>query len=122
MQEFVFGGEVPPKKSLQRIAGNRIRKNERVSEYEEMVADELIAQGAKKIEEPIAVHFTFHVKRDRDIDGSITTLFDAMQYGGLYENDKEICLVKAVKVICGKDEHPHTVVRVGAYGGAPELH
>ena len=114
MKSFIFCGEVPSKKnSYTRGRGGRVYKAQRVVDYEEQVADELLEQKVKEIKGPMAVSIEIGHKKRKDLDNVVTTLLDAMQYGGLYEDDNEIIAIQAKKRLCKKEEAPFAHVTIG---------
>lgn len=106
-QTFTIRGEVPAKKNLQRafVVGTHvaIRKHERVVSYEELVWGEVKQQGVKRMEGNLKLDLTVHYFRNRDVDGSLTTIMDALQDAGVYDNDSQIieAHVRKLKVTPG---------------------
>ena len=117
IQTLKLPGEVPAKKNKQRaihMAGNRIGilKADVVRDYEEMVWVEVIGQKIKKIEGPIRLTMELVYRRNRDIDGSLTTIMDCLQFAGVYDNDMSITEIECTKRPANKGEIPHAMITV----------
>lgn len=114
MQEFTFPGSIPSKKNTQRIGRHGgIYKIEKVRQYEQDIAAELMVQKAKPIEGKMIVYLEIVYDRDKDLDNSEGTLYDALQYGGLYKNDIDIVEKHVKKRKCKSGEKPYAQVIIG---------
>lgn len=108
-------GEVPAKKNKQRaihMPGNRIGilKADVVRDYEEMVSVEVIGQKIKRIEGPITLDMLLVYRRNRDVDGALTTVMDCLQIAGVYDNDMSIVEANTRKRPANKGEIPHALI------------
>lgn len=117
IQKIYLPGEVPAKKNRQRaihMSGNRIGilKADVVRDYEEMVDIEVIGQKIKRVEGPMILTMELVYRRNRDIDGSLTTIMDCLQFAGVYDNDIDITQVKCKKRPANKGEIPHAQITI----------
>jgi len=123
IQTLTFLGSVPTKKNKYRIRadGRGFYKPPVVKEFEKMVEQELMAQGARAISGPIHVSLLLVFgKYEPDLDGSLTTLLDAMQDGGLFENDRNVMRIHDCEKrasISDREDPPRAVITIGAYEG-----
>lgn len=124
MQTLTFKGTVPTKKNKQRIGISPngrplIYKPKSVKEFEQMVADEILVQRGKFIDGPLQVglYLVYDSKAEPDLDGSLTTLLDAMQDAGLFNNDRNVrkILECEKRVSAGTDDPPRAIVTIGRY-------
>lgn len=114
-QTIRLPGEVPAKKNRQRaihMPGNRIGilKADVVRDYEEMCAIEVIGQKLKRMEGPLTMHVELVYRRNRDVDGALTTIMDCLQFAGVYDNDMSIITATVTKRQAGKGEICHAQV------------
>lgn len=115
IQTIRLPGEVPAKKNRQRaihMPGNRIGilKADVVRDYEEMTHIEVIGQKIKRIEGPIVLKMELVYRRNRDVDGALTTIMDCLQFAGVYDNDMSIVDAQVTKRPANKGEIPHAVI------------
>lgn len=120
-QTIRLPGEVPAKKNRQRaihMPGNRIGilKADVVRDYEEMVWVEIIGQKIKHMEGPITLDMELVYKRNRDVDGALTTIMDCLQFAGVYDNDMNIEDARVTKRKAGPGEIPHALVTLEERG------
>lgn len=125
MQTFIFPGNFGSKKNKNRAALSKtgkvfVYKTKATKSIEKMVEDELRAHGARRIEGPMQVDsfiLVYDHKHEPDIDGALTTLLDAMQDAGLYDNDKMLIRVKEMekRVSTSKEDYPRAIVTIGKY-------
>lgn len=104
-QTITISGEVPVKKNSYRTnSRGGLYKPKKITDFEELVAGEILAHGLRKIPDECDIKFSgqFFIKRDKDLDGMITSVMDALQDGGVYKDDKKVvqferCFKKIVK-------------------------
>jgi len=93
--EFILIGEVPSKKNFWKIGRNRygqayIYQANKVSKWTHdngLLLKSLYKE--KPIENDVRISAEFHIKRDKDLDNMLGTLFDLIQ-GILIKDDKQI--------------------------------
>lgn len=113
IQIFTFQGEIPPKKNKYRVGkGGRFYKPSDVNDFATQVGWGLKAQKAKLMKGKVRVFVQIFMKRDRDIDNCLGAVFDAIQEGGLIENDKMIVAVEAEKHKVASGIPPHWLLSV----------
>lgn len=116
MFEITILGEIPSKKNRQRIsARGGIYKAKDAREFEAMVAKEVLVSRAKEITGPMSIKIQVYTKRQGDLDNQITSLLDALQYAGLYKNDREITEIHARKNMLGKGGLARAVVEITSW-------
>lgn len=107
-------GIIPVKKNKQRISRyGGIYKDPDVVSYETSLGFQAYAQGAR----PITGHFElwaeFHIRKNKDLDGVLTTLLDSLQIAGLIENDKLLRRVTGLeKIDLAKGVEEHVTYRI----------
>lgn len=75
--------------------------------YRETVIAMLAAAGAERLSGKLAVHLILHPpdQRRRDLDNAPKALLDALQHGGLYQDDSQIDLLiirRGLQIIGGQ--------------------
>ena len=105
-----ISGEVPSKKNSYRFGSRGIFKPPEVTEFEKMVADEILAQKARKyLSGPLYVQIVIKTASTGDLDNKVTTLLDAIQYGVMIKNDRDVVRILADKVRCARSAVGSTV-------------
>ena len=122
LQTFIFPGDVPTKKNKyvigeNRLGGKMLYKPKTVTSFEKLVAQVIMVQRGKRIEGPMKMSLTLvhSAKAEPDLDGTITTVLDAMQDAGLFDNDKEIKQILACekRQTTGPKDLPRVEVTIG---------
>ena len=94
-------GEVPSKKNSYRYGRYGLYKPKNITDFEQMVADEISAQKCRRhMEGVLSVKITIYTARNGDLDNRVTTLLDAIQYGGLIKNDRDVKHITADEFPC----------------------
>lgn len=110
MQSVTIHGEIPVKKNSYRIAGNRLVKPAEIKAFEQLVATAVL--GMKAVRGKFEFDVELVVAKDRDLDGAVTTLLDALQDAGLYENDAKCVRISAEKKYADDPKLTGAVVRI----------
>ena len=97
-QTISISGEVPVKKNSYQIGKNGgLYKPKKITDFEELVSGELLAQKIKAIPDDAEITIesaVFYIKRDKDLDGMMTTVLDALQDGGMFKNDSKVMRIR----------------------------
>jgi Holliday junction resolvase RusA-like endonuclease len=123
MQTFTFYGDVPTKKNRQRIGLSRsgrplIYKPEAVKAFEQKVQDEVLVRRGREILGDMQVSVTLiYGKHEPDLDGTITTVLDALQDAGLFANDAKVTRIhdcEKRRSTSANDDPPRVIVTIGS--------
>jgi len=87
--EFIIPILPPTDNHLYGQTGHRRFMYKQGRDWKEEVSLLARAQNPKLIEGDVRAEITFYLKRERDIQGSLKVLFDALE-GIIYNNDKQI--------------------------------
>lgn len=110
MIKLTLTGEVPTKKNNYRISKNGgFYKPKKITDWTEYALWEIKKQKIPKIAGKLTVRIIFYMKRDRDIDNAITSIFDLLQESGVIDNDKNIFSIEAIKQ---KTNEPKTEIQI----------
>ncbi len=92
MQVVTLTGEIPSKKNSYQPAANGGRfKPKKITDFEEMVAKEVMAQAIREVLGQFTIEIEIYTKDNRrDIDNQATTIIDSLQDAGVYANDREM--------------------------------
>ena len=126
MQTFeILTDRVPTKKNRQRIGVSKstgrplIYKPKVVKAFETDIREALLVQRGRRIEGPMEFSMTlvYGSGTEPDLDGTITTVLDALQDGGLFDNDREIMRIYDCekRPSSGKEDPPRVIVTIGNY-------
>lgn len=123
VQTLTIPGAIPTKKNKYRVRGDGkgFFKPPVVKDFEKLVAQELVVQRARAIEGPIQISLTLvYGRHEPDLDGSLTTLLDALQDGGLFTNDRDVrrihdCEKRASTSDAG--DPPRAIITIEPYAG-----
>ena len=104
-QTITITGHIPVKKNSYRISRNGgVYKPESVTDYETTVAQDVLVQRIRNMDEAIAASDTFEVQflfliggKMRDTDGLVTTVLDALQDAGVFTDDKCVNKITAYR-------------------------
>lgn len=103
-QDITITGHIPVKKNKWKYGRNgRVYKPQECVDFEENVRWEVIAQRIKNIDhlvtdEGIQIEAIFITGgKERDLDGMMTTIIDALQDAGVFENDKKVLRIVGYK-------------------------
>lgn len=123
MQTLTIMGPVPTKKNRQRIGINAhsgrpiIYKPKAVKEFEANVEGVLIEQRARRIEGPMefSLLLIYPPNQEPDLDGSITTILDALQDGGLFDDDAMVLRITECekRKSTSTQDPPRAIVSIG---------
>lgn len=103
-------GEVPSKKNRYRVSGGSMYLDQDVTDWQTAAGwqiKEQLMHGWKpfrNIEVPLRVEVEFYIKRDKDLDNMLNSVFDLLQSCQVIENDRQIGKVVASKFIRPKEE------------------
>lgn len=95
-QTIIITGHIPVKKNKWKYARNgHVYKPQECVDFEDNVRDEVLVQRIRNIDdyvkEGIEIQATFLTGgKERDLDGLLTTVVDALQDAGVFENDKMV--------------------------------
>lgn len=89
---LVIRGEIPSKKNLLRTGKGHVYKDPRTVSFEKDAYYQLQSQIKNKgiLKGRLSLSAIFFQPRDKDIDNTLSTLFDVIEQSGLIENDKQI--------------------------------
>ena len=111
-------GEIPAKKNRQRavdFGGGRlgVMKADVIREVEDMVSGEVMGQKIPSFHDK-EVHLKVEIgyRRNRDVDGVLTTVMDCLQFAGVYDNDMQVTHAVATKRKVEKEEKTYTLVTI----------
>lgn len=99
--EFELQGKPPSKKNRYSVGNGRFYQDQGVRAWMDGAIWELTGQrGAGKtfpIINPVSLQVTFYTDNRSDIDNQLSTIFDALQSGGVLKNDRQIYRVFAIR-------------------------
>ena len=98
--ELSIEGEVPSKKNRYRIGRGKFYQDAAVTRWMEEFFYQARQQcpGMSPISSEIALTIIFYIKRDKDLDNLLNSVFDALQNSGIIKNDKLITSCRATKI------------------------
>lgn len=113
MQKLKIHSEVPSKKNSYRSNGKGgLYKPKKITDFEKLVADEVMVQRIQSVQGAFTVTVHLHVRIDRDLDNAVTTILDALQETGVIVDDKDCFAITAYKHITGDGEEPYATVTI----------
>lgn len=67
--------------------------------YRERIVTKLAAENVREFGEPVELHLELYPpdNRRRDVDNLLKCLLDALQHGGLYRDDSQVCKLTVIK-------------------------
>lgn len=83
-----------------------------ILEFERNVAQEVLVQGLKRMEGRLYVTMGFYVRKDRDIDNMATSVLDALQRAGVFDNDKEVVELHLSKYHTEGNDPPYASITI----------
>lgn len=123
IQVLTIPGNVPTKKNKYRVRGDGkgFFKPPVVKDFEKLVEQELLVQRARAITGPIQVSLVLvYGRHEPDLDGSLTTLLDALQDGGLFPNDRDVRRIHDCEKRASTSEQsdpPRAIITIEEYAG-----
>lgn len=111
-------GEIPAKKNRQRAVDFGkgrlgVVKADVVREVEDMVAGEVIGQKIPPFhDKEVQLKCEIVYRRNRDIDGVLTTAMDCLQFAGVYDNDMQVVRVFTEKRKAEEEEKTYTLITI----------
>lgn len=122
MYKLVLQGEIPTKKNRQRIGVSKngrplIYKPQVVKDFENMVAQEVMVQKVRKIYGPVELSVLYvYGKHEPDLDGTITSIMDALQYAGVFEDDAQVVRIHDCekRKSASKEDMPGAIIEINA--------
>lgn len=98
MKTYTILGDIPSKKNMWHISRNGgMYQDKRVKDWMEAAGWELKNQKLPKYGAEMRLRAIFHMKRLKDLDNALATLFDCLQQNGFISNDSLIVEVEAIK-------------------------
>lgn len=100
-------GEVPSKKNRYKIGNGRMYQDHGVKDWMEDCGWQIKAMKMSKQASPVScdirVEIDFYIRRDKDIDNMLNSVFDLVQNFSLIVNDKQIRSLRADKYLRPKE-------------------
>lgn len=82
-----------------RHVGPRVLISREGRRYRERIVNKLAAENVCMLTEKVELHIELYPpdNRRRDIDNLLKCLLDALQHGGLYRDDSQVCKLTVIK-------------------------
>ena len=98
-QDIHYVGPIPVKKnSYRRSSNGGMYKPQEILDFEDTVYKEILAQRPTRVIGNFTLKGSVTIKKQKDLDGAITSILDVFQMAQLIENDKLCSHIDVYKV------------------------